>query len=193
MASDNQEVEIKFRVESLKGLTAKLRAAGFHLKTKRTHELNTLYDFPNGDLRQRGEALRLRKYGRSWTFTHKGPDDSGRHKSRKETETPVEDGGKLNDILLSLGLHSRFRYEKFRTEWKKAKGLVVVDETPLGNFAEIEGPADWIDAIAKKLDVKEEEYITKSYSELFFEWKAETGRSANEMTWAAVRGKDHSS
>src|SRR4051812_19490344 len=175
MASDSNEVEMKFRVESLKALTAKLRTAAFQIKTKRTHEMNTLYDFPNGDLRQRGEALRLRKYGRSWTFTHKGADETGKHKSRKETETSVQDGDKLNDILLSLGLHPCFRYEKFRTEWKKAKGHVVVDETPLGNFAEIEGPSDWIDTIAKKLDVKEEEYITKSYSELFFEWKAETG------------------
>src|SRR5436190_13863589 len=117
MASETHEIEIKFRIKSLKGLTAKLRAAGFSVKTKRTHEMNTLYDFPNGDLRQRGEALRLRKYGRVWTFTHKGPGELGKHKSRKETETDVVQGEKLNDILLSLGLHPRFRYEKFRTEW----------------------------------------------------------------------------
>src|SRR3954464_1251145 len=193
MAHDSNEVEIKFRVDSLKSLTAKLRTAGFQIKTKRTHEMNTLYDFPNGDLRQRGEALRLRKYGRVWTFTHKGPSESGKHKSRKETETVVERGDRLHEILLSLGLHPRFRYEKFRTEWSKAKGLVVVDETPIGNFAEIEGPADWIDATAKKLDVAEDAYITKSYSELFLEWRGETGRSASEMTWSAVKAPDHSS
>src|SRR4051794_29181253 len=125
MASDNQEVEIKFRVDDLKALTAKLRAAGFSVKTRRTHEMNTLYDFPNGDLRQRGEVLRLRKYGKEWSFTHKGMGEPGPHKSRKETETTVEDGERLNEILLSLGLHPRFRYEKFRTEWSKAKGEVV--------------------------------------------------------------------
>ena len=53
MATESHEVEIKFRTKSLKTLTAKLRAAGFSVKTKRTHEVNTLYDFPNGDLRQR--------------------------------------------------------------------------------------------------------------------------------------------
>lgn len=193
MASDGQEVEIKFRIQNLKTFSARLRAAGLHLKTKRTHEMNTLYDFPNGDLRQRGEVLRLRKYGRTWTLTHKGAGEAGRHKSRKETETTVEKGEKLNDILLSLGLHPRFRYEKFRTEWTKGKGDVVVDETPIGNYGEIEGPADWIDSIAKKLEISEEEYITKSYSELFLEWKSQTGRTTNEMTWAAVRSKDHSS
>src|SRR6185312_14140672 len=192
MAHDH-EVEIKFRVKSLKTLTAELRSAGFSLKTKRTHEMNTLYDFPNGDLRQRGEALRLRKYGRTWTFTHKGPGEPGKHKSRKETETEVAKGEKLNDVLLSLGLHPRFRYEKFRTEWTKGKGHVVVDETPIGNFAEIEGTAEWIDSVAKKLGIAEENYITKSYSELFLEWRGETGRTTTEMTWAAVRAKDHSS
>jgi adenylate cyclase class 2 len=193
MSTDTHEVEVKFRVKNLKALSAKLRAAGFQVKTKRTHEMNTLYDFPNGDLRQRGEVLRLRKYGRTWTFTHKGPGDAGKHKSRKETETTVEKGEKLNDILLTLGLHPRFHYEKFRTEWTKAKGHVVVDETPIGEYAEIEGPADWIDAVAKKLDINEEDYITKSYSELFLEWKGQTGRSTTEMTWRAIRAKDHSS
>jgi adenylate cyclase class 2 len=193
MATEGHEVEIKFRVKNLKALSAELRAAGFRLKTKRTHEMNTLYDFPNGDLRQRGEVLRLRKYGRVWTLTHKGAGEPGRHKSRKETETEVTHGEKLNDVLLSIGLHPRFRYEKFRTEWTKGKGDVVVDETPVGNYGEIEGPADWIDAIAKRLGITEENYITKSYSELFLEWKGETGRMATEMTWAAVRAKDHSS
>ena len=193
MATNDQEVEIKFVIQSLKTFTARLREAGFRLKTKRTHEMNTLYDFPNGDLRQRGEVLRLRKYGRTWTFTHKGAGETGRHKSRKETETTLEKGEKLNDILLSLGLHPRFRYEKFRTEWTKGKGDVVVDETPIGNYGEIEGPADWIDSIAKKLEISEAEYITKSYSELFLEWKLRSDRTTNEMTWAAVRAKDHSS
>lgn len=193
MATDGNEVEIKFRIKNLKALSASLRAAGFRLKTKRTHEMNTLYDFPNGDLRQRGEVLRLRKYGRTWTLTHKGAGEPGKHKSRKETETEVAKGDKLNDVLLSIGLHPRFRYEKFRTEWSKGKGDVVVDETPIGNYGEIEGPADWIDSVAKKLGITEESYITKSYSELFLEWKAQTGRTATEMTWAAVRAKDHSS
>jgi hypothetical protein len=68
-----------------------------------------------------------------------------------------------------------------------------MDETPIGNYGEIEGPADWIDTVAKKLEVNEDEYITKSYSELFLEWKSQTGRTTNEMTWASIRAKEHSS
>ena len=53
-----REVEIKFRVEAVRSLTRALRGAGFRLKTKRTHEMNTLYDLPSQRLRRRGELLR---------------------------------------------------------------------------------------------------------------------------------------
>jgi len=64
MAKQN-EIEIKFRIEHMKALQRKLRAAGFRCVTPRTHEYNTLYDQPGEVLRSRGELLRLRKYGRS--------------------------------------------------------------------------------------------------------------------------------
>jgi adenylate cyclase class 2 len=63
---------------------------------------------------------------------------------------------------------------------------VVLDETPIGNVAEIEGPSRWIDRTAKKLGVKREDYSNASYATLFFEWKASTGSSAEEMTFKAV-------
>ena len=68
----------------------------------------------------------------------------------------------------------------------------MVDETPIGDYAEIEGEPEWIDSVAKKLGVNEEQYITKSYSELFLEWRAQSARDTNEMTWTAVRAADHS-
>ena len=60
----------------------------------------------------------------------------------------------MDAILRGLGYSPSFRYEKFRAEWAGGKGQVVVDETPIGNFCEIEGPSRWIDATAKKLGVK---------------------------------------
>jgi len=42
-------------------------------------------------------------------------------------------------ILRALGYAPSFRYEKFRAEWTDGKGQVVVDETPIGDFCEIEG------------------------------------------------------
>ncbi|HEY6766963.1 MAG TPA: class IV adenylate cyclase [Candidatus Sulfotelmatobacter sp.] len=182
----NKEIEIKFRVNDLRQLRRKLRAAGFHLETRRTHEMNTLYDLPGEVLRGRKELLRLRKYGLEWKLTHKSKGVKGKHSSRVELETSVGDGEKMNLILRALGYAPSFRYEKFRAAWTDGKGQVVVDETPIGNFCEIEGAARWIDATAKKLGVSPEQYITKNYAGLFAEWKKDTSSAALEMTFTAI-------
>ena len=187
-----QETEIKFRVADLRALTRKLRAAGFRLVTKRTHEMNTLYDLPGEVLRNRKELLRLRKYGDTWTLTHKSGTVRRRHSSRIELETGVANGKEMDAILRALGYSPSFRYEKFRAEWvdeKKqgAKGHVVLDETPIGNFCEIEGPSRWIDATATKLGVTRDHYIVKNYATLFQEWAHHTKNPAHEMTFATLR------
>ena len=184
-----REVEIKFLVADPKSLERKLRAAGFRRVTPRTHEMNTLYDLPGFPLRRRGELLRVRRYAKKWTLTHKSAARPGRHKSRAETETVVRDGAKLEGILRALGFQPTFRYEKFRSEWSDGHGHVLLDETPIGNLAEIEGTPRWIDRTAKKLGVAPEDYITASYAGLFFDWKARTGSPAEEMTFRAVQRK----
>lgn len=185
-----KEVEIKFVLGDLGALERKLRALGFRRETPRTHEMNTLYDLPDGVLRQRGELLRLRKYGDEWKLTHKAAaSPGGRHKTRVENETAVENGERMEAILSALGFAPTFRYEKFRGEWSDGAGHVLLDETPIGNFAEIEGPAQWIDETARVLGIGPEQYITESYVQLFFEWKKRTGSPAEEMTFQAVKKK----
>ena len=186
-----RETEIKFRVADFQSLAARLRSLGFILVTPRTHEMNVLFDLPGHPLRNRGELLRLRKYGDAWVLTHKAraDNDGGKHKSRVETETRVESGEKMEAILRALQFEPCFRYEKFRAEWKGEHGHVVVDETPIGNFAEIEGRADWIDSVARDLGITTADYITDTYSGLFFEWKRLTGNPATEMTFEAVAAK----
>ena len=76
-----------------------------------------------------------------------------RHKHRVETETEVADGDALAEVFLSLGLVAAFRYEKWRTEWTDGEGHCVVDETPIGNYAELEGSSEWIDRAAARLGV----------------------------------------
>ena len=184
-----KEIEIKFHVADIAALKKKLRIAKFKPKTRRTHEFNTLYDLPDGALRRRGELLRIRKYGDTWTLTHKSKGKVGRHKSRTEVETSVENGEQLAQIFQALEFVPTFRYEKFRTEWACDNGHVVIDETPIGNFAEIEGAARWIDLTAKALGVKPSDYSVKSYAELFEDWKRKNGCPAIEMTWKAVGKK----
>jgi adenylate cyclase class 2 len=185
----HREIEIKFEVRDQKQLTRKLKAFGFRLTTARTLEVNTLYDFPRQMLRQRGEMLRIRNYGGKWTITHKAKGTPGRHKSRVETETTMQDGEKLQAIFASLGLRPIFRYEKYRAEWSDGIGHLVLDETPIGSYAELEGPPHWIDRTAKRLGVTRDEYITDNYAGLFWAWKNRTDSTAEEMTFRAVKRK----
>jgi adenylate cyclase class 2 len=185
----SKEIEIKFRVADLRLLARRLRAAGFRVTTRRTREMNTLYDLPGNVLRGRKELLRLRRYGSEWTLTHKAGKKIGRHSSREELETSVTDGKQLDLILRALGYAPSFRYEKFRAEWTDGKGQAVVDETPIGNFCEIEGAPRWIDATAEKLGVTKADYITNNYAGLFAEWKEETKSRAEEMTFRAATAR----
>lgn len=190
--SNSNEVEIKFRVADIDGLTARLRQLGFQQVTRRTHEMNVLFDLPGHPLRDRGDVLRLRKYGETWVLTHKSKGKNnkkdGPHKTRIETETRVENGEKMEAILRALQFEPSFRYEKFRAEWKApgGEGHVVIDETPIGTFGEIEGPPEWIDSVARDLQIDRKDYITETYAGLFFSWKRETGSGAQEMTFQAI-------
>jgi adenylate cyclase, class 2 len=182
-----KEIEIKFRVEDLRALSRELRKIGFRIQTPRTQEMNTLYDLPGQTLRKRKELLRLRRYGKDWRLTHKSGGKVGRHSSRVELETAVSDGKKMDAILRALGYSPSFRYEKFRAEWSDGEGQVVVDQTPIGNFCEIEGSPRWIEATAKRLGVSPHQYIMQNYATLFEEWRRHSGSNAKEMTFKAVR------
>jgi adenylate cyclase class 2 len=187
--SCSPEIEIKFRVADLRALVERLRQLGLREITPRTHEMNVLFDLPGHALRNRGDLLRLRQYGETWILTHKGraENDSGRYKTRLEIETRVEDGQKMEAILRALQFEPGFRYEKFRAEWQGEQGHVVIDETPIGNFAEIEGPGEWIDQVARLLGIGPEQYLRDTYAGLFFAWKQSTQSPAREMTFAAIR------
>jgi len=184
-----KEIEIKFRIENLPALTRTLKQAGFKQLTPSTHEMNSLYDLPGQKLRKRDEMLRLRKYGETWTLTHKAKSKTGRHKTRVELETRVEKGQQMDAILRALGFEPTFRYEKYRAEWNDRQGHVVVDETPIGNFGEIEGTSRWIDRTARALGIGRADYITQTYAPMFFAWKRRTKSPATEMTFKAVRKK----
>jgi len=196
-----KEIEIKFRIKDLPALARALKQAGFKQLTRSTHEMNSLYDLPGQKLRKRGEMLRLRKYGETWVLTHKGKPtlahrtrkdgapEAGRHKVRVELETRVENGERMDAILRALGFAPTFRYEKYRAEWSDGTGHVVLDETPIGNFGEIEGLPRWIDRTARALGIGRGDYITQTYAPMFFAWKRRMHSTAPEMTFRAVGTK----
>ena len=184
-----KEIEIKFLVPDLKVLEHALGNVGFRCITPSTREVNTLYDLPGQKLRWKGELLRLRKYGDVWKLTHKAHAKVGKYKARVELETTITQGPQMGLILRAIGYQPAFTYEKFRSEWSDGKGHVVLDHTPIGDIAEIEGSPRWIDATARRLGVTAASYITKSYAELFFEWKRRYKRKAMNMTFRECGGR----
>ncbi len=189
----NAEVELKFPVTSLPALLCRIAELGFSLDTPRTLEQNTLYDSPDRVLRGRGELLRVRQYGERSVVTHKRHpehEEAGSlYKVRIETESAVEDGTALAEIFTRLGLEPAFRYEKYRSEYSHAapgSGHLVIDETPIGIYAELEGPTDWIDRTLAELNVSPRSCLTESYGKLFLAWKQRTGSAAEHLLFEEV-------
>jgi adenylate cyclase class 2 len=183
------ETEVKFRVRNATELESRLEAAGFRRETPRTFERNILFDTPERRLRLDRQILRIRQYGPKWVLTHKAlpaDGDAGLYKHRIETETTLGDGESVATIFAALGYVPAFTYEKYRTEWADGIGHCVLDETPIGVFAELEGPEAWIDGQAVALGVDRSELFNLSYGRMFDLWKEETGSTANDLTFASV-------
>ena len=187
------EIELKLPVHDLPQLVERLAEIGFTVDTPRTFEHNTLYDTPERSLKAAGQLLRVRRYGERNVVTHKRhPDneDTGSiYKVRIETESEVADGAALAEIFTRLGFGPVFQYEKYRTEYSFAAepgAHLVLDETPIGNYAELEGPTDWIDRTLAALDVSPGDCLTESYGKLFLAWKQRTGSPANNLTFEEV-------
>lgn len=193
------EIELKFPVSDPAAFLARLPGLGFHLDTPRTFEHNTLYDTPTRDLRERKQILRIRQYGPLCTVTHKrkpgleAPVDTTRYKVRIETETAVAEASALAAIFEQLGYTPAFIYEKYRTEWSHpidpenpTLAHLVLDETPIGTWAELEGPTHWIDRTLAELDIDPATCLTDSYGKLFLDWKQRTGSPAENLTFAEI-------
>ena len=161
------EIEVKLPVADLKAFRESLLRAGARLDKERHAEENTLYDFRSGELRSRGQALRLRDAGRKSFLTFKGtPQKSRRFKVRDEFETEVRNGKQIRRILKSLGLIPTFRYGKHRTVYRKGNVKICLDETLAGNFAELEGERSDIVKLAKTLGYSPAQMIKRGYVEM---------------------------
>lgn len=185
------EREVKIPIESAdRCADAVLQAGGRPLEPRRLED-DRLFDDEPGRLAEQDRVLRLRRKvplesdgadDRSGVLTWKGParvEDGLR--VREEIETRVDDADALVLVLERLGLTSRFRYQKRRRlfDWRGA--LVAVDETPLGDFLEIEGEAEAIRELAALLGHEASEFLTGSYPAL---WRESRGPEAGDMLLA---------
>lgn len=99
---------------------------------------------------------------------------AGPHKLREEIEMEVTDAATLATIFEGLGMAGWFRYEKYRTTFRLpasqawARGLLIeLDETPIGTYVELEGPAGAIDRAAIELGYSKRDYVLKNYLTLY--------------------------
>jgi len=190
-----KETEIKLAVRDAKAFVRKLKKLGARtIRTGegRVHEMNVIFDTPEGGLAKHGQLLRIRteqacgqpkQEGLKRAIvtlkqpTVRGMDQGGaRFKVREETEVEVADAAPLTKIFEGLGLRGWFVYEKYRTTWKLAGSvrwakdlLIEIDETPVGTFVELEGPPEAIDRAATALGYSQKDYLLKNYLTLYAE------------------------
>ena len=179
-------------------------------KDGRVHELNILFDTPDGGFARHGQLLRVRiesagganpKGATRAVLTYKGPGEpqkEARFKVRDEREVVVADDAAMRGILEALGLRGWFRYEKYRTTFalpraaRWAAGLhIELDETPIGVYLELEGPTAAIDRAANALGFSRSEYITKNYLLLHVENCRRKGVSVAQLAPGVVSGIPH--
>jgi adenylate cyclase, class 2 len=187
VASGPREIEAKFRVEERPALEARLRALGA-AEGAREDEVNLLLDDDALSLRACGQALRVRTVDGRGLLTFKGRASfDGGVKARLELESGVDAPEAVLALLDALGFRPRFRYEKRRTPWRfaePARPLVVIDETPLGLFAEIEGETDAVRALASELGVPESAFLRSSYWGLWLAAREEDPDLPEDMVFA---------
>jgi len=187
------EIELKFAVADINRFRDRMQALGLRLVTPRTFEANTLYDTPERDLRARRQVLRLRDYAGRSMVTHKrvaSNDVDARYKVRIETESAIEDPAALAEIFAQMGYKPVFRYEKYRTEWEAGAGHIFLDETPIGIYAELEGPPAWIESMREQLGISPEQCTTESYGMMFLDWKGRMHSPAENLTFDEIQTAD---
>ncbi|MCD6194464.1 MAG: class IV adenylate cyclase [Candidatus Aminicenantes bacterium] len=166
------EIEVKIKIKSLTSLFQQLETLGAQKIKEKYYETNTLYDFPSQELLQKRSALRVRKINKKCFLTYKGPPQPSRSfKIREEYETEVKNEKQLRKILKKLGLKQTFTYAKYRTVYRYQRLKIFVDETPIGNFIELEGKQSDIVKIAKLLGYSRRDFIKKDYIQLIKEAK----------------------
>jgi adenylate cyclase, class 2 len=175
------EREIKLRFEDPGVARAAVLAAGAVPFRGRRLQDDRLLDTPEGMLRDRRSALRVRTESGTSLLTFKGPMQPSAMKLRQELETVVGDGVLVVRVLEELGFRVWFRYQKYREEFSLGDVIIAVDETPVGTFVEIEGTEHGIAATADALGRRPSDYVLESYRTLFVRHCQEQGLPVTDM------------
>lgn len=166
------EEEIKLRVASLAPVRARLQELGALLVHPRALEDNWIVDDAAESIFGGGRLLRVRRWGNEGLVTFKGRASyHGGVKRRAETQCRIDDPQALLEIFAQVGLKVTRRYQKWREAWQLDGVEVVLDETPMGPFVELEGPAAALRPLALSLHLDPANSLAGSYSELWQQWR----------------------
>jgi adenylate cyclase class 2 len=213
-----KEREIKLRIDDLPTLRRALAKLGARVSKPCVHENNVLFDTPERSLAKREQLLRIRtelpmgsdrKSSPNCLVTFKRPIvTSGsskrgeRYKVLEEIELKISDAKALAAVFEGLGMRAWFQYEKFRTTFRLSASkawakrlLIELDETPIGAFLELEGPAAAIDRAAAALGFKKRDSILANYMVLYREYCRRRGKGPSDMLFGknAKKKRDASS
>jgi adenylate cyclase, class 2 len=213
----HEEVEIKLRVPNIAAIQSQLKRLRAREIVPRTYESNTLYDTPRQNLRRCGRLIRIRierpasnlekmppKEITTAILTYKGPSLSSRKASkagghakfrthfkiREEAEVSVTKPDEMARILGAFGLNPMFRYEKYRTTYALpgVPGLKIeLDETPVGNYLELEGTTAGIDRGARLLEYDRKDYLKATYGSLYLADCRRKNRKPGHMLFPATK------
>lgn len=173
MGKEPLETELKIPVTDHESIRGSLRGAGAVVVQAMAREVNFLFDTSDGRLRNAGALLRLRDHGGHQLITFKGaPRFTGAIKERPEFETRIGDLTSMVEILERLGFGVLMRYEKDREEWLMGEVSVVLDHTPMGDYVEVEGPADQLEEVARSLGLEVAAAVRGSYVSLWRDYRA---------------------
>lgn len=193
------EREIKLKIGDAEETLARCLELGAELVQERLFEDNQILDFEDLRLKREGKLIRLREYGEERSLTFKGPAAvGGRVKTREEIEVEIQSLEPWQLIFQQLGLRPMFRYQKYRRIYRlledrlwKAAGTrpagegrhlkIMFDETPIGNFLELEGDEDMIVLVAERLGYGPGAFILETYRELFLRECRRQGIAACDM------------
>ena len=161
------ETEVKLPAADAAAAQRAIEQAGAELVHPRHLEDNLIFD-DRGRFAGRGCYLRLRRTPHGGRLTWKGPKRvEGGMKVREEIEVGVPEPAALQAILEAMGLRRVLRYQKYRTEYRLGELAVTLDETPVGVFLELEGPAEAIRRRVTEFGYGPDDFESASYVELF--------------------------
>lgn len=185
------ETEVKIEIADAEAVARGLELQGATLEIPRHFEDNRLFDLPDGSLARAGRLLRLRVADGRAILTGKAPaaPDAERagYKVRLESEVTVPDPDALVRTLVAAGFEVRWRYQKYRRQYRLCGAVVVIDEIPHGVFVEIEGEPAEIDDVASRLGFERSAYLTSTYRDIHAQRSGRAGRDVGDMLFAPAR------